>query len=140
MSVNMDKNFGFIRLPKSVEMRKPYAGELKYFKKNPNVAGMATEDNKVILNPYSNLNPDQYQSVAVNEASRIFMRRPELKPDFELTTQQKNFLDTTTYRNASEDDRRATIAARILSGDTSAGIPTPEQNMFVDKLKNAFSQ
>jgi hypothetical protein len=134
----MDKDFGFIRLPKGIEMRKPYASELKYFKKNANVAGMATEDNRVILNPYSNLNPDQYQSVAVNEASRIMMRQPEFKPDFELTNQQKSFLDTTTYRNATEDERRATIAARILSGDSSAGVATSEQNMFVDRLKNAF--
>jgi hypothetical protein len=134
----MDKDFGFIRLPKGIEMRKPYASELKYFKKNTNVAGMATEDNRVILNPYSNLNPDQYQSVAVNEASRIMMRQPEFKPDFELTNQQKNFLDTTTYRNATEDERRATIAARILSGDSSAGVATSEQNMFVDRLKSAF--
>jgi hypothetical protein len=134
----MDKDFGFIRLPKGIEMRKPYASELKYFKKNANVAGMATEDNRVILNPYSNLNPDQYQSVAVNEASRIMMRQPEFKPDFELTNQQKNFLDTTTYRNATEDERRATIAARILSGDSSAGVATSEQNMFVDRLKSAF--
>jgi hypothetical protein len=134
----MDKDFGFIRLPKGIEMRKPYASELKYFKKNANVAGMATEDNRVILNPYSNLNPDQYQSVAVNEASRIMMRQPEFKPDFELTNQQKSFLDTTTYRNATEDERRATIAARILSGDSSAGVATSEQNMFVDRLKSAF--
>jgi hypothetical protein len=134
----MDKSFEFIRLPKGIEMRKPYASELKYFKKNTNVAGMATEDNRVILNPYANLSANQYQSVAVNEAGRIMMRNPEFKPDFELTTQQKNFLDTTTYRNASEDERKATIAARILSGDSSSGIPTPEQNMFVDRLKSAF--
>jgi hypothetical protein len=131
----MDKDFNFIRLPKGIEMRKPYAGELEYFKKNANVAGMATEDNKVILNPYSNLKPEQYQSVAVNEASRIIMRKPEFKPDFELTNQQKAFLDTTTYKNASEDERKATIAARILSDDPSSGVPTAQQNLFVNLLR-----
>jgi hypothetical protein len=131
----MDKDFGFIRLPKGIEMRKPYAGELEYFKKNSNVAGMATEDNKVILNPYSNLKPEQYQSVAVNEASRIVMRRPEFKPDFELTNQQKAFLDTTTYKSASEEERKATIAARILSDDPSSGVPTAQQNLFVNFLR-----
>jgi hypothetical protein len=131
----MDKDFNFIRLPKGIEMRKPYAGELEYFKKNANVAGMATEDNKVILNPYSNLKPEQYQSVAVNEASRIIMRKPEFKPDFELTSQQKAFLDTTTYKNASEDERKATIAARILSDDPSSGVTTAQQNLFVNLLR-----
>ena len=127
--------FEYIKLPKGAQMRKPYAGELDYFKKNPSVAGMATEDNKVILNPYSNLKPEQYQSVAVNEASRILMRKPEFKPDFELTSQQKAFLDTTTYRNATEDERKATIAARLLSDDPSAGIPTAQQDAFVKTLK-----
>jgi hypothetical protein len=50
-------DFGFVKLPKGIQMRKPYAGELDYFKNNPSVAGMATEDNKVILNPYSRLTP-----------------------------------------------------------------------------------
>jgi hypothetical protein len=128
-------DFDFVKLPKGIQMREPYAGELDYFKKNPSVAGMATEDNKVILNPYSNLKPEQYQSVAINEAGRILMRKPDLKPDFELTSQQKAFLDTTTYRNATEEERKATIAARLLSDDPSAGIPTAQQDAFVKTLK-----
>lgn len=128
-------DFEYIKLPKGAQMRKPYAGELDYFKKNPSVAGMATEDNKVILNPYSNLKPEQYQSVANNEAARILMRKSEFKPDFELTPQQKAFLDTTTYRNATEEERKATIAARLLSDDPSAGIPTAQQDVFVKTLK-----
>lgn len=131
--------FEYIKLPKGAQMRKPYAGELDYFKKNPSVAGMATEDNKVILNPYSKLDPGQYQSVANNEAARIFMRtEPSFKPKFELTDQQKRFLDTTTYRNATEEERKGTIAARLLSGDSSAGVPTSEQEMFVESLKQKW--
>lgn len=132
----MDMDFSFIRLPRGVQMREPYPGEVKYFKDNPKVAGMATEDGKVILNPYTGLNPEEYQAVAMNESARLLIKKEDrLKPDFELTDQQVRFLDSSTYRNASEEDRKATIAARILSGDPSAGVPTPEQQVYVETLK-----
>jgi hypothetical protein len=57
------------------------------------------------------------------------------KPTFSLTDEQKKFLDSNTYKDASPQDRAATIAARILTGDPSAGKPTKEQLEFVDKLK-----
>lgn len=129
-------DFGYIKLPKGIQMRKPYESELDYFKKNPNVAGMAAEDNKVILNPFSMRKPEEFQSVAINESARILMRQKKYTPKFELTPQQKAFLDTTTYRNAPEEERKATIAARILSGDPSAGIPSNEQVLFATELKN----
>lgn len=129
-------DFGYIKLPKGVEMREPYEGERRYFEKNPNVSGMATEDGKVILNPYSKLSEREYQSVATNEAVRLAIKQDRsLVPDFELTDQQKRFLDTTTYRYADEEDRKATIAARLVSGDPSAGVSTTEQDAFVNMLK-----
>ena len=129
-------DFSYIELPRGVEMREPYRGELDYFRKNPKVSGMATEDGKVILNPYSGLTQSEYQSVAINESARLLMRRdPSLEPMFDLTDQQKRMLDTSAYRNASDADRKATIAARILSGDPSAGVYTAEQGAFVNQLK-----
>ncbi len=129
-------DFGYIKLPKGVEMRDLYDGERKYFEKNPNVSGMATEDGKVILNPYSELSQQEYQAVATNEAVRLAINRDEsLVPDFELTDQQKQFLDTTSYRYADERDRKATIAARLVSGDPSGGVSTAEQDVFVNMLK-----
>ena len=129
-------DFSFIKLPKGAEMRKPYEGEMQYFQKNQHVAGMATDDGKIILNPFSNLKPEEYQSVAVNESARLLMRKdPSLVPNFELTDQQMRMLDTGTYRNADPVDRRATIAARLLAGDPSGGVPTSEQQAFVDSLK-----
>jgi hypothetical protein len=117
-------------------MREPVDTELEYFKNNPTVAGMATEDNKVILNPYSKLSPKEKEAVALNEAARVKMRtNPELTPNFELTPEQTKFLNSNTYSKASDTDRKATIAARILSGDPSAGTPTKEQLKFVDTLK-----
>ena len=122
------------KLPKGIQMREPYEGELTYFKKNPTVAGMATDDNRVIISPYTTLTPQEKQAVVYNESARIFMRE-KMTPDFELTDEQIRFLDSNTYRNASEDDRKATIAARLFSGDPSAGTPTSEQQLFVYDLK-----
>ena len=129
-------DFSFIKLPKGAEMRKPYESEMQYFEQNRNVAGMATEDGKVILNPFSGLKPEEYQSVAVNESARLLMKKdPSLVPNFDLTDQQIRMLDTGTYRNADQADRRATIAARLLAGDPSGGVPTSEQQVFVQSLR-----
>jgi hypothetical protein len=125
-----------IEIIKGVNIRDPYDSELSYFKKNPTVSGMATEDNKVILNPYSGLNNIQKRAVAMNEAVRVLMKNESsLKPNFALTEEQKYFLDSNTYKDATQEDRQATIAARIFSGDSSAGEATKEQIDFVEKLK-----
>ncbi len=117
-------------------LRTPYQSELDYFKANPTVTGMAAEDNRVIINPYSNLTEAEKNSVFQNESARIIMRTDEkAKPTFSLTDEQKKFLDSNAYKDASPQDRAATIASRILTGDPSAGKPTKEQLEFVDKLK-----
>jgi soluble lytic murein transglycosylase len=116
-------------------VRDPYESEIEYFKNNPKVAGMATEDNKVILNPYSKLSDKEKQAVVVNETARIKMKSPEFEPKFKLTEEQEKYLNSNSYKNASDRDRKATIAARLLSGDPSAGKPTAEQLKFVEQLK-----
>jgi len=117
----------------SVE-RQPFEGELSYFKEHPEVGGMAAEDDKVIMNPYSKLSPKEKAAVRLNEEARIVMRN-KLQPEFDLTEEQTNFLNSNTYKDASNRDRAATIAARILSGDPSAGTPTKDQLDFVSKLQ-----
>jgi lysozyme len=117
-----------------VPVRQPTESELEYFKQNPKVAGMAAEDNQIILNPHSGLTPEQQSSVAQNEAARVWMRRDGLSPTFELTPEQKQQF----AEYGSEQDQKATVAARILSGDPSAGAATPEQSAFVEKLKTAM--
>lgn len=70
------------------EYRQPYQSELDYFKNNTNVGGMATEDNKIILNPYSNLSNEQKRQVALNEGVRLFLRKnPNYIGNFGLTKQ-----------------------------------------------------
>jgi|TARA_R110000868_G_scaffold119754_1_gene317736 hypothetical protein len=117
-------------------MREPYETELEYFKSNPNVSGMATEDDRIILNPNSKLSKSEKDAVALNEYGRIVMRtNPQFAPNFKLTDEQAKFLSTNTYKDAPEEDKLATIAARLLSGDPSAGTPTIDQLKFVNKLK-----
>jgi len=129
----MDKIAKFIRTP--------YESELEYFKSNPTVSGMAADDDKIILNPYSKLSKKEKDAVALNEYGRIVMRtNPQFAPDFVLSDEQTKFLDSNTYKNAPKQDRMATIAARLLSGDPSAGTPTIDQLKFVNKLKDYINK
>ena len=110
-----------------------YPGEDDYFKKNPHVAGMAAEDNRIIMNPYSKLNDTEKQAVMLNEAARVHMRTGLMPPPrFALTPEQES-----AFAKYSQDpvDRASTIAARILSGDPSALKPTSEQQDYVQQLR-----
>lgn len=118
-------------------LRTPFQSEDLFFKSRPDVGGMAAEDNQVILNPYSKLNDTEKLAIYKNELARIKMRSREYSPNFSLTNEQENYLNNNDYKNASTQDRAATIAARIYSGDPSAGTPTQEQlNFVLNKLNN----
>lgn len=119
-------------LADGIAWREPGPSENEFFSKRPEVAGMATEDDCVILNPYSTLNEREKEAVLMNEAARVFMRRSGLCPTFSLTPQQHS-----SFANYGPmESIKATIAARILSGDPSALEPTDEQLAFVRELKN----
>jgi hypothetical protein len=118
--------------PAHIKRRKPQPSEDRYFFENPHVGGMAAEDNAVIINPYSKLSEDEMRAVEMNERARIMMRtNPDLRPAFSLTPEQMKAF--AAY--GSDDDRRATVAARVMTGDPSAGRPTQEQQMFADMLR-----
>jgi len=122
-------------------LREPFQSELDYFDKNRNVTGMAAGDNKIILNPYSSLNEQQKDSVIKNEATRILIRTGQVeKPSFDLTEEQNKYLDNSTYKNAGEDDRKATIAARLFTGDTSGQNATEDQMNYISKLSDFFNK
>tara|TARA_R100000353_G_scaffold109046_2_gene78335 strand:- start:1022 stop:1447 length:426 start_codon:yes stop_codon:yes gene_type:complete len=120
-----DKLFGFkIR-------KKLFSGEDAFFKNRPEVTGMAAEDGKIILNPYSKLNPQQFNMVAMNEALRLKMRKDGFNPKFTITDEQKKFFKGTEYQD-KPDFIRKTILARIYSGDNSAKA-TEEQRSVLKK-------
>lgn len=120
--------------------RAPGPDELTFFKersKGPNaVPAYAAEDDHVVFNPFMEHSPEQRYGIYMNEGARIKMRNPEFAPTFALTPEQEAYLDTTDYAKATPEDRRATIAARIFSGDRSAGAPTKEQLEFIKVLRN----
>ncbi len=120
------------------EIRSPYQGELQFFQKNPQVAGMATEDNRIILNPASGLTEQERMAVAQNEALRLFMKQKNFSPDFDLTDEQMKFFKDMGAAYAKPENKMAarhTILARIMSGDPSAGTPSDAQMQAVKKLK-----
>lgn len=119
--------------------RDPYKSELEFFKKRPEVAGMATEDNKIILNPYSQNTKKEQAAVAQNEALRLFMKVTKVSPDFELTKEQQDFFKKTEY-GSNPEAAKQTILARILSGDPSAKNVTPEQIQAAKDLEAQIMQ
>jgi len=127
-------------LPFGMEQRSELLpGEDKYFKSNLGVAGMAAEDGKVILNPYSKNKPEEQDAVARNEAARLYMRNNEIKPSFALTKEQRAQFAGTPYAN-DEQVMRETIAAHIFSGDPSAKTATQEQKDFVESQLKPVSE
>ena len=108
-----------------IGVRQPYDSESQYFKSNPHVAGMASEDNRIVLNPFSTLSEAEKKAVMMNESARVYMRTGKVAPpQFGLTPEQEE-----AFGAYSPDmtDRLSTVAARVLSGDPSALQATPEQ-------------
>ena len=110
---------------------KLFPGEDKFFSDRKEVAGMAAEDNTIILNPYSPLSKQQLGSVAQNEALRLKMRKEDFTPSIDITDEQKAFFKGSEYENDPKAMRQ-TIFARIYSGDSSA-MATPEQKQAFNK-------
>jgi hypothetical protein len=115
--------------------RQPYAGERKYFSANPHVAGMAAEDDKVVMNPFSPLSAEQREAVRRNEMARILMRTNQAYAPPPITEDQSALLRGTTYEGARPEDRAATISARQYSGDPSGGSPTAEQAQLLELMR-----
>jgi hypothetical protein len=127
----MDKQRGAFTY--GVPVREPYPGESAFFKAHPDVGGMAADDYSAItMNPHSNLSEDEKNAVATNESARVHMRQyPNMQPDFALTPEQQ-FL----RRGYGPDlEQRETTAARLMTGDPSAGQATPQQGAFVKRLR-----
>lgn len=118
-------------LPGGVPLRKPWPSEEEFFKRRRDVAGLASDDGAVVINPYCLLSEREIEAVALNEAARVVMlTRADLRPDFALTPEQK----AAFAKYGPQEAIKATVAARILSGDPSALIPTAEQIDFVARL------
>ena len=116
-----------------------HPGEDEFFKANPKTTGMVSEagDDKIILNPYSNLSEEEKQGVVINESSRLHMRKNNIVPDFEVTPEQLESFKGSLYEG-NLDAIKQTIVGRVLSKDKSI-TPTSEQQKFADNLYNKES-
>lgn len=121
------------------ETRIPQKTELQYFKKNPTVSGMATEDGRIILNPYSELSSTQRNSVAQNEAIRLYLRENKINPTFQITPEQHRIFANTPYVN-DELALKHTILGRILSNDPSVGSITEDQKLYSSYIWNELQK
>ena len=115
-----------------------YDGERNYFMQNPGTAGMAAEDGRVILNPYSSNTLDEQGAVVDNEMARLLMREQNIEPPFALTQEQDAYFSQTPYA-ANNLAARRSLAARVMTGDPSAGEATPEQKAFAERLRQLLA-
>lgn len=118
------------QLMQEIPERPPYEGETQFFRERPDVTGMATEDDKITLNPFLSLSPEQQEAIRLNERLRVYMRGNPA-PVFPLTpTQQHTFANYGT-----PTDIRDTIISRILSGDPSTDITTSLQEDAAQEIE-----
>lgn len=126
---NLDGLFGYaIR-------ERLFPGEDQYFKSNPHVTGMAAETGDIILNPYAPADVNR-EAVAKNEAFRLRLRDTKANPEFAVTEDQRKSFAGTAYEN-DDNALKATIAARIYSGDPSARA-TSEQSDWVSNWLRGY--
>ena len=105
-----------------------YPGESQYFQKNPHVSGMAAEDGKIILNPFSPEGVDK-EAVIKNEALRLYMKDNNIEPSFEITDKQRKYFKGTPYEKNPLEMLR-TLLSRIYTGDPSANLTGDEREAF----------
>ena len=121
-----------------IAVRTPSASELIWFRDNQEVAGFASEDQKIVLNPFRRFSQAERNSICINEAYRILMNRLHIVPEIKVTSEQRKFFRGTAYEN-NEGALKQTIIARISSGDPSAGRATAEQKGYAICLKQFAS-
>lgn len=121
------------------KVREPFDSEREFFRKDPTVAGMAADDDRIVLNPYSDAKQVDMQRVARNEAARLYMRETMPNLEFDVTPEQARAFRGTAYG----EDRYAlkeTLIGRIIAGDPSAGKATPEQQAWAKRIQKELDE
>jgi len=132
--------------------REPFPAERDFFL-NQEVSGLppdkiaqgiAAEDNKVTLNPFSLQGNKDKEGVKQNEQIRLYLRNNHPDITFHLSPEQREAFKTYGYQAKTPRERdqavRDTIMARILTGDPSAGTATPEQQAIAQQIEKEISQ
>lgn len=123
--------------------------EDEFFKTRTDVAGMATDDNHIIVNPYHkavNSNPQNREGLINLEGARLFLRNNNYTADDlpDLTPEQRGFLmklpapkgQKTPGYSDKEVDLRSTAISRFVGNDMAFPPPSEEQKAFVEKLRS----
>lgn len=114
--------------------RYPWMSEQAYFASVPNVAGMMTPDQRVILRP--ELQGDARDSVKINEMMRLFLQSHV--PTSKLNDKQKAMFRGTPYETDEENALRS-ILARGVAKDPSANMDF-SQDTELRRLMGLFGQ
>lgn len=69
----------------------------------------------------------------LDEKVKSFMESKNITPFFQLTPQQKQVFGA-SLKNPM--DLYATVTSRIILGDPQVGVPTIEQKVFAEHIKN----
>ncbi len=115
------------------KVREPFDSERAFFKKDPTVAGYASEDGRIVLNPYSDPDMVDMRGVAMNEASRLYLRESKTPLNFKLTPRQMQSFKGTPYEGNTQAQME-TLIGRIISKDPSVRDVTPEQRQWADVI------
>lgn len=121
------------RLPGGALWRSTYPSEAEWFAHHLSVAGFATRQGEVVLNPYLARRPKQRRSVLLNEATRVYLWRRK-SPRIWLNPEQKT-------RFASYGriiDQVHTVIARLVAADPSAGRPSAAQRRAACQVSRAL--
>ena len=116
-----------------------YPGEESFFKSNPNVAGMAAEDNSIILNPYSPPGVNR-AAVAKNEALRLAMKANQIRPAFSITPEQTAWFGQHAPSYLSNPQAmRESMMGRLYSNDSPYSA-TDEQRAMLGAVLNMVNK
>lgn len=121
------------------KVRAPFDSEREFFRQDPNTAGMAADDGRIVLNPYSDPKKVRMKNVAMNEAARLYMRETQPDLDFEVTPEQARNLRGTAYEQ-NPYALKETMIGRILSEDPSAGEATPHQQAWAKRIRGELDE
>ena len=112
-----------------------YPEEDALFLKMPHVAGMASEDGSVILNPYSRLSPRQKAMVARMEAGRHHMGYGNDIPVPLTPAQQRAFAGY-----GPPWAQKQTVVSRAMINDPSGLDYTPQQRAYAAQVNAALDR
>jgi hypothetical protein len=118
--------------------RQATESEKAFFKRQPEVAGYAAPDNRVVLNPFLQRTDQQKAAVIQNERIRHFLMQNPQQFTFQFAPHQSKWATGNEYRKSPASFQQS-IIARILTGDDSLAPYSPEQLEAAKKVQSVIA-